>query len=182
MACQDRKAAALPTASAAGAKRRPAYPCAGLSARARAPSQAPLGWGRVPPCTGPRQAGLTKLTFKTVLITLTSLLRKGMDKGAGRSARTPAPEVALLLPAQAQSGAPLRARGATRKHPHSACLPRPRLRLYAPARPPSHPQPPSPHAHAERAPHATGKGGSRAKVKGEGQGREGLAPHTPHTP
>ena len=31
MACQDRKAAALPTASAAGAARRPAYPCAALS-------------------------------------------------------------------------------------------------------------------------------------------------------
>ena len=106
--CQDRKAAALPTASAAGAGRRPAYPCAGLSARTRTPSQAPLGWGRVPPCTGPRQAGLPKLTFKTVLL-ITSLPRKGMDKEAGRSARAPAPEVALLLPAQAQSGAPLRA-------------------------------------------------------------------------
>ena len=106
--CQDRKAAALPTASAAGAGRRPAYPCAGLSARTRTPSQAPLGWGRVPPCTGPRQAGLPKLTFKTVLL-ITSLPRKGTDKEAGRSARTPAPEVALLLPAQAQSGAPLRA-------------------------------------------------------------------------
>ena len=105
---QDRKAAALPTASAAGAGRRPAYPCAGLSARTRTPSQAPLGWGRVPPCTGPRQAGLPKLTFKTVLL-ITSLPRKGIDKEAGRSARTPAPEVALLLPARAQSGAPLRA-------------------------------------------------------------------------
>ena len=31
MTCQDRKAAALPTASAAGAARRPAYPCAALS-------------------------------------------------------------------------------------------------------------------------------------------------------
>ena len=108
MACQDRKAAALPTASAAGAGRRPAYPCAGLSARARTHSQAPLGWGRVPPCTGPWQAGLPKRTFKTMLLR-TSLPRKGMDKEAGRSARTPAPEVALLLPAQAQSGAPLRA-------------------------------------------------------------------------
>ena len=111
--CQDRKAAALPTASAAGAGRRPAYPCAGLSARARTTSQAPLGWGRVPPCTGPRQAGLPKLTFKAALIALllllASLLRKDTDKEAGRSARTPAPEVALLLPAQAQSGAPLRA-------------------------------------------------------------------------
>ena len=29
---------------------------------ARTPSQAPLGWGRVPPCTGPRQAGLPKNT------------------------------------------------------------------------------------------------------------------------
>ena len=128
---QDRKAAALPTASAAGAGRRPAYPCAGLSARTRTPSQAPLGWGRVPPCTGPRQAGLpkrmlipiitslpvhqpaacarhTEQAFKAVLL-LTSLPRKGMDKEAGRSARTPAPKVALLLPAQAQSGAPLRA-------------------------------------------------------------------------
>ena len=107
-ACQDRKAAALPTASAAGAGRRPAYPCAGLSARARTPSQAPLGWGRVPPCTGPRQAGLPKRTSKTVLL-MASLPSKGTDKEAGRSARTPAPEVALLLPAQAQSGAPLRA-------------------------------------------------------------------------
>ena len=106
---EDRKAAALPTASAAGAGRRPAYPCAGLSARTRTPSQAPLGWGRVPPCTGPRQAGLPKLTFKTVQILMASLPRKGIDKEAGRSARTPAPEVALLLPAQAQSGAPLRA-------------------------------------------------------------------------
>ena len=105
---QNRKAAALPTASAAGAGRRPAYPCAGLSARARTPSQAPLGWGRVPPCTGPRQAGLPKLTFKTVQILIASLPRKGIDKEAGRSARAPAPEVALLLPAQAQSGAPLR--------------------------------------------------------------------------
>lgn len=185
MACQDRKAAALPTASAAGAGRRPAYPCAGLSARARTPSQAPLGWGRVPPCTGPWKAGLPKLTFKTALIALLLLLaslpRKGIDKEAGRSARAPAPEVALLLPAQAQSGAPLRARGATRRHPHSTCLPRPRLRLYTPARPPSHPQTPSPHAHAERAPHATGKGGSRkralsprkrGRLAAKGQGRK----------
>lgn len=29
---------------------------------ARTPSQAPLGWGRVPPCTGPRRAGLPKNT------------------------------------------------------------------------------------------------------------------------
>ena len=108
MMCQDRKAAALPTASAAGAGRRPAYPCAGLSARARTPSQAPLGWGRVPPCTGPRRAGLPKQAFKTVRL-IASLPRKGVDKEAGRSARAPAPEVALLLPAQAQSGAPLRA-------------------------------------------------------------------------
>lgn len=120
---EDRKAAALPTASAAGAGRRPAYPCAGLSARARTPSQAPLGWGRVPPCTGPRQAGLpenahshyhaplqyispplaratVQRTFKAVLL-LASLPGKGTDKEAGRSARTPAPEVALLLPAPA---------------------------------------------------------------------------------
>lgn len=127
---EDRKAAALPTASAAGAGRRPAYPCAGLSARARTTSQAPLGWGRVPPCTGPRRAGLpessfplsrsfqyispqlaraiVQRTFKAVLL-IASLPRKGIDKEAGRSARAPAPEVALLLPAQAQSGAPLRA-------------------------------------------------------------------------
>ena len=101
---------------------------------ARTPSQAPLGWGRVPPCTGPRRAGLPgcsfplsrpfqhispqlaratvqatqQRAFKTVLL-IASLPRKGIDKEAGRSARTPAPEVALLLPAQAQSGAPLRA-------------------------------------------------------------------------
>ena len=43
------------------------------------------------------------------MLLLASLPRKGIDKEAGRSARTPAPEVALLLPAQAQSGAPLRA-------------------------------------------------------------------------
>ena len=30
---------------------------------ARTPSQAPLGWGRVPPCTGPRRAGLPKSSF-----------------------------------------------------------------------------------------------------------------------
>lgn len=126
MACQDRKAAALPTASAAGAGRRPAYPCAGLSARTRTPSQAPLGWGRVPPCTGPQRAGLPKQTFKTALIALllllASLLRKGMDKEAGRSARTPAPEVALLLPAQAQSGAPLRAPLPVCRGLASACM------------------------------------------------------------
>lgn len=46
--------------------------------------------------------------FKAVLL-LASLPRKGTDKEAGRSARAPAPEVALLLPAQAQSGAPLKA-------------------------------------------------------------------------
>ena len=119
--CQDRKAAALPTASAAGAGRRPAYPCAGLSARTRTPSQAPLGWGRVPPCTGPRQAGLPKRTFK-VLLLLASLPRKGMDKEAGRSARTPAPEVALLLPAQAQSGAPLRTSLPVCRGLASACI------------------------------------------------------------
>ena len=38
--------------------------------------------------------------FKAVLL-LASLPRKGIDKEAGRSARTPAPEVALLLPAPA---------------------------------------------------------------------------------
>ena len=38
--------------------------------------------------------------FKAVLL-LASLPRKGTDKEAGRSARTPAPEVALLLPAPA---------------------------------------------------------------------------------
>lgn len=94
---------------------------------ARTPSQAPLGWGRVPPCTGPRQAGLPKNThshyhapsstsarslrappcrpqmkqaFKAVIL-LASLPGKGTDKEAGRSARTPAPKVALLLPAPA---------------------------------------------------------------------------------
>ena len=93
---------------------------------ARTPSQAPLGWGRVPPCTGPRRAGLPRCSlplsrpfqyispqlaratvrasrqqaFKAVLL-LASLPRKGTDKEAGRSARTPAPEVALLLPAPA---------------------------------------------------------------------------------
>ena len=51
---------------------------------------------------------IVQRAFKAVLL-LASLPRKGMDKEAGRSARTPAPEVALLLPAQAQSGAPLRA-------------------------------------------------------------------------
>ena len=39
-------------------------------------------------------------TFKAVLL-LASLPSKGTDKEAGRSARTPAPEVALLLPAPA---------------------------------------------------------------------------------
>ena len=74
---------------------------------ARTPSQAPLGWGRVPPCTGPRQAGLPKNThshyhvpsstsarslrappckpqmkqaFKAVIL-LASLLRKGLGEG-----------------------------------------------------------------------------------------------------
>ena len=177
--CQDRKAAALPTASAAGAGRRPAYPCAGLSARTRAPSQAPLGWGRVPPCTGPRQAGLPKITFKTVLL-IAQLPRKGTDKEAGRSARAPAPEVALLLPAQAQSGAPLRA-------PLPVCGGLAYADVLQRGRP-SHPQTPSPHAHAERAPHDTGKGGSRkrafsprkrGRLAAKGQGREGRTPHTP---
>ena len=126
----------------------------------------------------PLARAIVQRTFKTVLL-ISSLPRKGMDKEAGRSARTPAPKVALLLPAQAQSGAPLRARGATRRHPHSACLPRPRLRLYTPARPPSHPQTPSPHAHAERAPHATGKGEFKARKRGrlaaKGQGRRSRA-------
>lgn len=40
--------------------------------------------------------------FKAVLL-LASLPRKGIDKEAGRSARTPAPEVALLLPAHLRS-------------------------------------------------------------------------------
>ena len=39
-------------------------------------------------------------TFEAVLL-LASLPRKSTDKEAGRSARTPAPEVALLLPAPA---------------------------------------------------------------------------------
>ena len=93
---------------------------------ARTPSQAPLGWGRVPPCTGPRQAGLPRCSFPLsrhiqyispplaratvqdpgerafeAVLLLASLPGKGTDKEAGRSARTPAPEVALLLPAPA---------------------------------------------------------------------------------
>ena len=176
---QNRKAAALPTASAAGAGRRPAYPCAGLSARARTPSQAPLGWGRVPPCTGPRQAGLPKLTFKTVLL-ITSLPRKGMDKEAGRSARAPAPEVALLLPAQAQSGAPLRAPLPVCSGLASACI----LQRGRPLTP----KPPLPMLMRKGHRMPRGKGGSRKKafsprkrgrLAAKGQGREGRAPHTP---
>ena len=188
MACQDRKAAALPTASAAGAGRRPAYPCAGLSARTRAPSQAPLGWGRVPPCTGPRQAGLPKQTFKTALIALLLLLAslpsKGMDKEAGRSARTPAPEVALLLPAQAQSGAPLRSRGAKRGHPllylSAAASHTPVCSSEAALSPPNPLSPCScgkgTACHGER-----GVQGAQAQDGWlrKGQGREGRAPHTP---
>ena len=85
---------------------------------ARTPSQAPLGWGRVPPCTGPRQAGLPRkcsfplsrpiqylspplaratvqLTFEAVLL-LASLPRKGTDKEAG----------ALRAEARSKGGAP----------------------------------------------------------------------------
>ena len=51
---------------------------------------------RAPPCKLHIQQA-----FKAVLL-LTSLPRKGADKEAGRSARTPAPEVALLLPAPAR--------------------------------------------------------------------------------
>ena len=36
---------------------------------ARTPSQAPLGWGRVPPCTGPRQAGLPKRMLIPIITT-----------------------------------------------------------------------------------------------------------------
>lgn len=46
----------------------------------------------------PLARATVQLTFEAVLL-MASLLRKGMDKEAGRSARTPAPEVALLLPA-----------------------------------------------------------------------------------
>ena len=60
-------------------------------------------------------------TFKAVLL-MASLPRKGTDKEAGRSARTPAPEVALLLPAQAQSGAPLRAPLPVCRGLASACI------------------------------------------------------------
>lgn len=48
----------------------------------------------------PLARAIVQRTFKAVLL-LASLLRKDMDKEAGRSARTPAPEVALLLPASA---------------------------------------------------------------------------------
>ena len=50
---------------------------------------------RAPPCKPHIQQA-----FKAVLL-LASLPRKCTDKEAGRSARTPAPEVALLLPAPA---------------------------------------------------------------------------------
>ena len=54
----------------------------------------------------PLARAIVQRTFEAVLITLLLLLaslpRKGTDKEAGRSARTPAPEVALLLPAPAR--------------------------------------------------------------------------------
>lgn len=94
---------------------------------ARTPSQAPLGWGRVPPCTGPRQAGLPKKThshyhdpsstsarslrapscktqvsklLRPCSCWLRCLVRAQIRKRA-RSAQEPAPKVALLLPAPA---------------------------------------------------------------------------------
>lgn len=48
----------------------------------------------------PLARAIVQRTFKAVLL-LAALPRKGTDKEAGRSARTPAPEVALLLPAPA---------------------------------------------------------------------------------
>ena len=85
---------------------------------ARTPSQAPLGWGRVPPCTGPRQAGLPRKcsfplsrpfqhispplaraivqrTFEAVLL-LASLLCKNLGEGGG----------ALRAGARPKGGAP----------------------------------------------------------------------------
>ena len=91
---------------------------------ARTPSQAPLGWGRVPPCTGPRQAGLPKNTHyhyhdpsstsarslrapsckRELLRPCSCWLRcfvRTWEKVARRSARDRAPKVACLLPAPA---------------------------------------------------------------------------------
>lgn len=94
---------------------------------ARTPSQAPLGWGRVPPCTGPRQAGLPKNTHshyhdpsstsarrlrapscshqvRKLLRPCSCWLRcfvRTWEKVARRSAQNRAPKVALLLPAPA---------------------------------------------------------------------------------
>ena len=50
----------------------------------------------------PLARAIVQRTFEAVLL-LASLPRKGMDKEAGRSARTPAPKVALLLPAPARA-------------------------------------------------------------------------------
>ena len=151
--------------------------------------QSPKGFapcsGRVPPCTGPRQAGLPKQAFKTVLL-MASLPRKGMDKEAGRSARAPAPEVALLLPAQARSGAPLRTRGAPRGHPllclSAAASPTPVYSSEAALSPPN-PLSPCSCLRMPREEGVQGKGHSvRASADGwlrKGEGREGRAPHTP---
>ena len=49
----------------------------------------------------PLARAIVQRTFEAVLL-LASLPRKGTDKEAGRSARTPAPKVALLLPAPAR--------------------------------------------------------------------------------
>ena len=62
----------------------------------RVPSSTSARSLRAPPCKLHIQQA-----FKAVLL-LASLPRKGTDKEAGRSARTPAPEVALLLPAPAR--------------------------------------------------------------------------------
>lgn len=108
---------------------------------------------------------------------MASLPRKGMDKEAGRSARTPAPEVALLLPAQAQSGAPLRA-------PLPVC----RGLAYACILQRGRPLTPKPPLPVLMLTHATGRGGSRkrafsprkrGRLAAKGEGREGRAPHTP---
>lgn len=57
---------------------------------ARTPSQAPLGWGRVPPCTGPRQAGLPKNTHSHY---------HGLSSTSARRLRAPSykPQVRELL-------------------------------------------------------------------------------------
>lgn len=57
---------------------------------ARTPSQAPLGWGRVPPCTGPRQAGLPKNTHSHY---------HALSSTSARSLRAPSykPQVRELL-------------------------------------------------------------------------------------